>query len=201
VRCEEVRSEMNRFKRSLSAAIILFGFGGITQVLAQTAPAAATPAAAAPTAATATTEPAGFPANLRWDLVPKWIQWVDSKAQISWPPNDGCAAAPVAQSLTPGQMIDRFGSEGGTFFSPRGESYRSRAVPYVCRQMDYRVYRVEKPVAVKSCKAAPWFGEPGGAIQVQTTDPAYKLVADGVIKVVSYEAGGSSGPDPQCGRP
>jgi hypothetical protein len=176
---------MIRFVRALVITACLFGIAPLALAQAQTASAPA----------------AGFPANLRWDLVPKWIQWADDKAQISWPPNDGCASAPVAQSLTAGQMIDRFGSEGGTFFSPRGESYRSRAVPYVCRQMDYRVYRVVKPVAVKSCKAAPWFGEPGGAVQVQTADPAYKLVADGTIKVISYAVGGSGGPTPQCGRP
>jgi hypothetical protein len=168
--------------RSLFLALALFG-------AAQTAP------------ATADAPPPGFPANLRYDLVPKWIKWVADKAQISWPPNDGCAAEPVAQSLTSGQMIDRFGSEFGTFFSPRGESFRARAVPYVCPQMDYRVYRVVKPIAVKSCKAAPWFDEPGGAVQVQTADPANKLVAAGMIEQVSYAAGGSSGPAPQCGRP
>ena len=145
--------------------------------------------------------PPGFPANLRYDLVPKWIKWVTDKAEISWPPNDGCAAAPIAQSLTRGQMIDRFGGEFGTFFSPRGESFRSRAVPYVCTQMDYRVYRVVKPIAIKSCKAAPWFGEPGGAVQVQTAVPANKLVADGMIEQVSHATGGSSGAAPQCGRP
>jgi hypothetical protein len=176
---------MNRFVRALIVTACLFGIAPLASARAQTASAPAT----------------GFPANLRWDLVPKWIQWVDAKAQISWPPNDGCASAPVAQSLTAGQMVDRFGSEGGTFFSPKGESYRSRAVPYVCRQMDYRVYRVVKPVAVKSCKAAPWFGEPGGAVQVQTADPAYKLVADGTIEVISYAVGGNGGPTPQCGRP
>jgi hypothetical protein len=152
-------------------------------------------------AAQAESPPEGFPPNLRYDLVPKWIKWVADKAQISWPPNDGCAGAPIAQSLTPGQMIDRFGSEFGTFFSPRGERFRSRAVPYVCSQMDYRVYRVVKPIAIKSCKAAPWFDEPGGAVQVQTADPANKLVAAGMIEQVSYAAGGSSGSAPQCGRP
>jgi hypothetical protein len=74
-------------------------------------------------------------------------------------------------------------------------------VPYVCRQMDYRVYRLVKPVAVKSCKAAPWFDESGGAVQVQTADPANKLLASGIIEQVSYDAGGSSGQAPQCGRP
>ncbi len=145
--------------------------------------------------------PAGWPANLRWNLVSKWISWDGTKANISWPPNDGCAAAPVAETLPAGAMIDRFGSEGGTFFSPRGESFKSRAVPYVCDQMDYRVYKVLKPLPVQACTAAPWFGEPGGAKQVQSADPAYKLVAAQIIEAVSYEVGGRDGPYPQCGRP
>jgi hypothetical protein len=181
-------SKMNRFVRYLFVTVSLLGLANLAPVQARTTPAAFS-------------APAGFPANLRWNLVPKWIQWANAKVQISWPPDDGCASAPVARSLAAGEMIDRFGSEGGTFFSPKGESYRSRAVPYVCPRMDYRVYRVVKPVAVKSCKAAPWFDEPGGAVQVQTVDPAYKLVADGVIEVVSYATGGSGGPTPQCGRP
>jgi len=187
---------MTRALRYLFVSVSLIGFACTAPVGAQTG-ATAQPAAGQ----AALGSPAGFPANLRWELVPKWIQWVEAKAQISWPPNDGCESAPVPRSLAGGEMIDRFGSEGGTFFSPRGESYRSRAVPYVCAQMDYRVYRVVKPIAVKSCKAAPWFGEPGGAVQVQTTAPAYKLVADGMIEMVSYAAGGSGGPTPQCGRP
>ena len=143
----------------------------------------------------------GFPSTLRWDLVPKWIAWADAKANISWPPNDGCAAAPVTETVPAGAEIDRFGSEGGTFFSPRGESFKARAVPYVCKQMDYRVYKVLKPLTVKACKAAPWFGEPGGAKQVQTADPAYKLVAAGSITAVQYVVGGSAGPFAQCERP
>src|ERR1700722_1355132 len=119
---------MKRFVRSLVIAAFLLGFAPLALVQAQTT--ATVPAAAANAA------PAGFPANLRWNLVPKWIQWVDAKARISWPPNDGCESAPVARGLAAGEMIDRFGSEGGTFFSPEGESYRSRAVPYVCGQMD-----------------------------------------------------------------
>jgi len=179
---------MKHLFRSVSAVTILLGGLSLAPARAETARAASAP-------------PAGFPANLRYNLVPKWIQWAADKANISWPPNDGCAAAPTARDLAPGTLIDRFGSEGGTFFSPRGETFASRAVPYVCTQMDYRVYKVVKPIAVKSCKAAPWFGEPGGAVQVQTADPAYKLVAAGSIEAVSYAVGGSGGSAPQCGRP
>ena len=145
--------------------------------------------------------PAGWPTNLRWDLVPKWIAWDGAKATITWPPNDGCAAAPVTEVVPTGTLIDRFGSEGGTFFSPKGESFKSRAVPYVCKAMDYRVYKVLQPLTVKGCKAAPWFDEPGGAKQVQTADPAYKLVAAGTIVAETYVVGGSNSPMPQCRNP
>jgi hypothetical protein len=175
---------MMRFLRPVLLALALAGAGSVAPVQAQTGPA-----------------PADFPGNLRWDLVPTWIQWASEKANVKWPPNDGCAAAPVAKVLAPGTLIDRFGSEGGTFFSPRGESFDARAVPYVCKAMDYRVYKVLKPIPVKSCKAAAWFNEPGGAEQEQTADPAYKLVAAGSIVAVTYVVGGSSGPSPQCGRP
>lgn len=156
----------------------------------------------APALASAQTAPPdGFPPVLRWDLVPQWIAWTAPKATVSWPPNNGCAAAPVGETLAPGTLIDRFGSEGGTFFSPQGESFAGRAVPYVCRMMDYRVYKVKQPLTVQSCAAAPWFGEPGGAKQVQTADPAYKLVAAGVIEAVTYVAGGSADNPAQCARP
>ncbi len=145
--------------------------------------------------------PAGWPTNLRWDLVPKWIAWDGAKATITWPPNDGCAAAPVTEVVPTGTLIDRFGSEGGTFFSPKGESFKSRAVPYVCNAMADRVYQVRQPLTVKACKAAPWFDEPGGAKQVQTADPAFKLVAAGTIVAETYVVGGSNSPMPQCGNP
>ncbi|HET6306673.1 MAG TPA: TNT domain-containing protein [Rhodopila sp.] len=184
---------MKQFAGPLFIATALLALTPLPPALGQTATATQVAAAAAP--------PSGFPANLRWDLVPKWIQWANAKAAVDWPPHDGCASAPVTRSLAPGALIDRFGSEGGTFFSPKGESFAARAVPYVCRQMDYRVYRVLKPLSVQSCNAAPWFGEPGGAPQVQTADPAYKLVADGSLQVVSYAVGGHGGPAPQCERP
>jgi Tuberculosis necrotizing toxin len=139
------------------------------------------------------------PVNFRTDLMPKWMTCADGKANVKWPPNDGFAAAPTTQTLMLGDVIDRFGSEGGTFFSPKGESFDSRAVPYVCRQMDYRIYQVRKPIPVKAGKAAPWFDEPGGAMQFETTEPAYKLLAEGDLAVVTFQPAGSSPPGPQCG--
>lgn len=142
--------------------------------------------------------PAPWPDYLRRDLVPRWIS---AAGVVSWPPDDGCAAAPVSETLRPGTLIDRFGRDGGSFFSPKGESFAARAVPYVCRQMDYWVYQVTAPLPVKSCKAAPWFGSNGGATQYETERSAAGLVANGSLKVISDAPGGSPGPAPQCGDP
>jgi hypothetical protein len=139
-----------------------------------------------------------LPPDLRPSLYPKWI---DAKGQINWPPDNGCATAPVSETLAAGTLIDRFGSEGGTFFSPKGESFDARAVPYVCSKMAYTVYRVDKPLHVMDCKAAPWFDEPGGATQFQTDDPAFKLRQSGAIEVVAGGSGGTAGAASVCTGP
>jgi hypothetical protein len=172
------------FTRIARPALLVLGFLAVG--LAGCAP--------APQSAQAPGAPA-LPANLRPDLYPKWI---DAQGQVKWPPNDGCAATPASEVLPTGALIDRFGSEGGSFFSPKGESYPSRAVPYVCGKMVYTVYKVDKPVHVMACKAAPWFDEPGGATQYKTDDPAYKLRAAGAIEVVPGDSGGNAGAASPC---
>lgn len=139
-----------------------------------------------------------LPPYLRQDLYP---QWIDSNAQIKWPPNDGFAAAPAPDTLQVGTLIDRFGSEGGSFFSPKGDSFASRALPYVCSQMAYTIYRVDKPLHVMEGKAASWFGEPGGAIQFETDEPAYKLREAGIIEAVPNDRSGNTKSVAPCGGP
>jgi hypothetical protein len=148
---------------------------------------------------TATTAPAPtLPPYLRQSLYPKWI---DAQAQIKWPPDNGCAASPKSETLPVGTLIDRFGSENGSFFSPKGEPYDDRSVPYVCSKMAYTVYRVDKPLQVKGCKAAPWFDEPGGAEQFQTAEPASKLRASGAIEVVTGDGTGNASAASPCRSP
>jgi hypothetical protein len=175
-------------RRAIRTALLLPGLLALGLAASCQAQQAATTAASAPT----------LPPYLRQSLYPKWV---DASAQIKWPPNNGCAAAAVSETLPAGTLIDRFGSEGGTFFSPRGESFDSRAVPYVCSKMAYTVYRVDKPLHVMDCKAAAWFDEPGGAEQYQTDDPAYKLRQSGAIEVVPGDNSGNAGATTPCKGP
>ena len=143
--------------------------------------------------------PADWPPHLRTTLFPEWI---DAAKQIKWPPRDGCAEdAPVAATIEAGALIDRFGSEGGSFFSPVGQSFAARALPYVCAQMAYTTYRVKQTINVHRCAAAPWFGEPGGAIQYKTAEPAYKLLASGMIEVAKLDPTSDGKPVSPCGGP
>jgi hypothetical protein len=120
-----------------------------------------------------------LPPGARPDLDPRWY---DASGNFSWPPNDGFAAAPVAVTLPPGMLLDRFGSPGGRFFSPQGAPYSARALPYVCPAQVYTVYKVHGPLAVQSGTAASWFGEPGGAIQYKSGDTAAQLLTTGKIE-------------------
>ena len=140
------------------------------------------------------------PAYLRQDLATNWLRCTAGSADIAWPPNQGYAAvpAPAPKLVYEGAEVDRFGFETGTFFSPAGASFKARAVPYVCNQMEYRVYRVMKPMVVQSGVAAPWFAEPGGAIQYMTADSAADLRKAGVLKVVKEYHPGGTEPAPQC---
>jgi hypothetical protein len=77
------------------------------------------------------------------------------------------------QALTPGQDVDRYGSEYGAYLAPEGLSYAARALPpqsldgTPAAACDYHDYRVLKPFTVDAGPIAPWFGQPGRGLQYQ----------------------------------
>jgi hypothetical protein len=124
--------------------------------------------------------PSALPPGARSDLGAEWVE----DGGYRWPPRDGFDGQVVYMVLPPGVMLDRFGHEGGRFFSPKGAAFRARALPTVCRELPYRAYRVTAPLPVRIGSAVAWFGEPGGAMQVMTDATAAQLVADGVLERV-----------------
>ncbi|MFD7626802.1 TNT domain-containing protein [Streptomyces sp. NPDC059851] len=112
--------------------------------------------------------------------------WEGPAATGSWkyPPNDGFAEVngtvdKAPEVLEPGERLDRFGSEYGSYLAPAGDPYAKRALPpqnlntrdaaFPC---DYHVYEVAKPFTVWKGAVAPWFEQPGGGRQVKL-DPAF----------------------------
>lgn len=126
-------------------------------------------------APTGTTTP---PDGARPGLDAKWF----AADGYKWPANDGFSKDPVYVVLEPGMLLDRFGSEGGRFFSPKGAAFGARALPTVCAELVYSVYQVQRPLPVRIGAAAPWFDEQGGATQLMTDATAAQLVSDQTLR-------------------
>ena len=136
-----------------------------------------------------------LPAGVRPDLD---RQWLSPAGGLNWPPNEGFSAAPTAEVLPPGTLIDRFGSDGGSFFSPAGAGYSKRALPYVCQQQAYSVFRVAAPLPVWVGHAAPWFDQQGGATQFETDASAARMIRDQAIVPITRDAPGAGGAERPC---
>lgn len=154
-----------------AALLIAFSVGGCATRVTATAPGATASASVA------------LPAGARPDLDRHWVK---PDGNYAWPPNDGFAAAPTAVVLPPGMLLDRFGGDGGNYLSPKGAPFAKRALPTVCEELAYKVYRVAAPLLVWTGTAAKWFDEPGGATQFETDAPVYLLISDHVLEPVSY---------------
>ncbi|MCM2387950.1 glycohydrolase toxin TNT-related protein [Streptomyces albipurpureus] len=101
-----------------------------------------------------------------------------------YPPNDGFGEVngeidKEPTKLRPGQRLDRFGSEFGSYLAPAGDAYSERALPPqnlntrdAAVACDYRVYKVAKPFWVWQGSIAPWFEQPGGGQQIKL-DPVF----------------------------
>ncbi|MDH6122064.1 TNT domain-containing protein [Kitasatospora sp. GAS204B] len=77
------------------------------------------------------------------------------------------------QPLIPGQDIDRYGSEYGSFLAPEGTAYARRAIPpqsldsTPAAGCNYHDYKVLKEFEVHGGPIAPWFNQPGLGWQYQ----------------------------------
>ncbi|MFI9274362.1 TNT domain-containing protein [Kitasatospora sp. NPDC052896] len=108
-------------------------------------------------------------------------RYYDSRAgSWNYPPDNGYALTPdgqpieIEQELLPGQDIDRYGSEYGSFLAPEGLPYAERSIPPQSLDSttapagcNYHDYRVVKPFEVHAGPIAPWFDQPGWGWQYQ----------------------------------
>lgn len=98
-------------------------------------------------------------------------------------PIEGSAILPV------GRKIDRFGGEGGNYFSPLGAPYIERALPPSNLDTydgdfpwNYHVYEIIKDLPVTLGPVAPWFEQPGMGTQFTTVSNVTVLVNDKFLR-------------------
>lgn len=75
-------------------------------------------------------------------------------------------------TLSPGDKIDRFGSDYGQFFGNIGESKEMRAMSPNSDFKNHSQYEILMDLPVLKGKIAPWFDQPGGGIQFKL-DPSF----------------------------
>ena len=90
-----------------------------------------------------------------------------------YPTNWGFDGQDERYTLNPGDVVDRFGSVGGSFLAnDRDTAFAARALPPESLntqqgnpQANYHVYCFLKPLTIRHGKIAPAFGQPGGGMQ------------------------------------
>lgn len=107
-------------------------------------------------------------------------QWTEATTgQFNYPPfagymltTDGTPAT-FNITLTTGIVLDRFGSEYGSYMSPAGTPYAQRSLPPTnldatpgsLYPYNYHLYMVSRPINVQSGPIAGWFGQQGLGLQ------------------------------------
>lgn len=92
-------------------------------------------------------------------------------------------------TLSLGTILDRFGSEYGTFVSAAGAAYGQRslppsnldAAPGATYPYNYHVYTVSKPLVVVAGPIAPAFGQQGLGLQFLVPANVITLVNQGYL--------------------
>jgi len=86
------------------------------------------------------------------------------------------------ETLQPGTIVDRFGSEAGSFFSPAGTAIEARALPTLESQLS--TYVVLDPLEVQGGIVAPAFGQSGLGVQYMASRTVADLIESGLIERV-----------------
>ncbi|KAK4158053.1 hypothetical protein C8A00DRAFT_39609 [Chaetomidium leptoderma] len=136
------------------------------------------------------------------EFIRQWFN--ESEGWWNYPPQSGFVVAnpeggPTTQrggvpiqgkvTLAEETLLDRFGSEYGTFVSPAGAPYAQRALPPsnlvvgdVAYPYNYHVYTVVKPLVVLAGPIAPWFGQAGAGVQYMIYQNVATLISDGFLR-------------------
>jgi Tuberculosis necrotizing toxin len=136
-------------------------------------------------------------ADQAWDLwqQQKWNElenlFTINNINGNWPPNRGFIELKT-ETLRVGYEIDRYGgridettqqfTDKGTFVSPQGTAFESRALPTEVQNKPLRKYKVVKDIPnVNTGSAIPWFNKPGMGIQHELPKGIDKLIEEGYI--------------------
>ncbi|KAK7031716.1 hypothetical protein R3P38DRAFT_2925325 [Favolaschia claudopus] len=121
-----------------------------------------------------------------------------STGSFVYPPQEGFQLSNTSmpidgnQTLTPGLLLDRFGSEFGMFLAPAYTPFGQRALPPSSLNKpadghpvgNYHLYKVEREFTVLTGTIASWFNQPGQGTQYLADTNVMMLVQEGFLSRV-----------------
>jgi hypothetical protein len=105
-----------------------------------------------------------------------------------YPPNDGkMEGYSIDATIDAGTELDRYGGTGpdSRYLSVSGTDPAKRSLPRSTNLNLRDVYYVQNSFKANISIAAPYYGQPGGGIQIITYDTIEKLVKDGYLKKIN----------------
>jgi len=113
------------------------------------------------------------------DVLDNWEFFDQLTGEAIYPPNHGFLYGQYDEGpLKIGEIIDRYGSDSGNYYSPAGTSYEARSLPPFMENAKYTKYEVVVPFAVESGYTHPWFGQTEIGIQYYTDYTVDELLND-----------------------
>lgn len=111
----------------------------------------------------------------------------DSDGNPIYPPRCGFEGSFEVVTLKPGSLVDRFGSNYGSFVAPFGTPLEQRALPPESYSQPYHIYKVLEPVEVLGGKIAPWFNDPGLGTQYKFCESINNVLESGKLEEIKGE--------------
>jgi hypothetical protein len=128
-------------------------------------------------------------------------RYVQENGDWRYPDNDGAVAGHRLKFSDVGEfqrhygnVLDRFGDDGGKYFSPDGTPFEERALPPDSLGKPYLRMRLtgELPAGwrIEVAEVAPAFGRDGGGLQIRVLDAndqamrMYQLEEQGIVKTI-----------------
>ena len=118
-------------------------------------------------------------------LNPECEQEATTTLTSYYPPNMGFQSEPEEIILKTDDIISRYGSEFGHFFSPADVPAWARSLSPDVASTAERVYQVTRPFTVYAGPAAAWFGQAGGGMQYYSVVNEAYLVEQGFINAIT----------------
>jgi hypothetical protein len=86
--------------------------------------------------------------------------------------------------LQQGYQFDRYGLNKGSYVSPVWTPYEMRSLAPGTELKPYKTFEVVKSVRGEGSNISPWFGQPGGGVQIKLNNTIQELLDSGSIREV-----------------